>query len=115
MIPNGRRVFPGNQIPLSRFDPASVNVLKYLPNVGGDGRVQVPRRIGQDDNQVIVKVDNQLTQNNQVSVRYFFDHFTNDPTYTEGNLLSYRSPTLGSRQRIQNVVGSWQRTLTLRC
>ena len=26
--------------------------------------------------------------------------------------MSYRNPTLGSRQRIQNVVGSWQRTLT---
>ena len=25
-------------------------------------------------------------------MRYFFDHFTNDPTYTEGNLLSYRNP-----------------------
>jgi hypothetical protein len=74
--------------------------------------VRVPRRIGQNDNQVIFKVDNQLTDNNQLSVRYFFDHFTNDPTFEEGNLLTYRNPTLGSRQRIQNVVGSWQRTLT---
>ena len=104
--------FPGNQIPVSRFDPAAVKVLGFLPQVGGDGRFQIPRTIGQDDNQVIVKVDNQLTENNQLSVRYFFDHFTNDPTYTEGNLLSYRNPTLGSRQRIQNIVGSWQRTLT---
>ena len=28
------------------------------------------------------------------------------------NLLSYRGPTLGSRQRIQNVVATWQRTMT---
>jgi hypothetical protein len=110
--PVTRAPFPGNQIPVSRFDPASVNVMKFLPQVGGDGRVQIPRRIGTDDNQVIAKVDFQATENNQVSARYFFDHFTNDPTYTEGNLLSYRNPTLGSRQRIQNVVGSWQRTLT---
>ncbi|MBI3262013.1 MAG: hypothetical protein HYZ58_02555, partial [Acidobacteria bacterium] len=47
-----------------------------------------------------------------VSGRYFFDHFTNDPTYTEGNLLSYRNPTLGSRVRMQNVVGSWTRTMS---
>ena len=45
-------------------------------------------------------------------MRYFFDHFTNDPTYTEGNLLSYRNPTLQSRVRAQNVVGSWTRTLS---
>src|SRR5262249_32608425 len=37
--------FPNNQIPISRFDPASVNVLKYLPIPGPDGRLSVPRRI----------------------------------------------------------------------
>ena len=121
--PNGG-VFPNNQIPLSRFDPASLEVLKYLPVGPGNGvggLVQVPRRIGQDDNQVIAKVDMQVTENNQVSARYFFDHFTNDPTLSltgggpDGqavNLLSYRGPTLGSRQRIQNVVATWQRTMT---
>jgi hypothetical protein len=107
--------FPGNQIPVSRFDPASLNVLKFMPEVAGGSNgvlIQVPRRIGRADNQVVVKVDNQLTENDQVSARYFFDHFTNDPAFNEGNLLSYASGTLGSRQRIQNVVGQWQRTLT---
>jgi Carboxypeptidase regulatory-like domain len=104
--------FPGNQIPVSRFDRASLNVLKYLPAVTGDGRSQVPRLIGQDDNQAVGKVDQQLGQANQVSVRYFFDHFTNDPTYTEGNLLSYRNPTLQSRVRAQNVVGALTTTLS---
>jgi len=112
--PVTRVPFAGNQIPVSRFDPASVNVMKNMPNVpGGAGAlVQVPRRIGQNDNQLVAKVDSQLTDTDQVSARYFFDHFTNDPTFNEGNLLSYRNPTLGSRQRIQNIVGSWQRTMT---
>src|SRR6267143_1080545 len=104
--------FPGNQIPVARFDPAAVNVLKYIPAVGGDGLMQVPRLIGQDDNQVVVKVDQQLRQSDQISARYFIDHFTNDPTFTEGNLLSYRNPTLQSRVRAQNVVGSWTRTMS---
>jgi hypothetical protein len=112
--PVTRLPFPGNQIPVNRFDSASLEVMKYMPNVaGGNGaNVQVPRRIGRNDNQVIFKVDSQLSENNQLSVRYFFDHFTNDPTFNEGNLLTYRNPTLGSRQRIQNLVGTWQRTLT---
>ena len=121
--PNGG-FFPNNQIPLSRFDRRRSSVLKYLPvgpGNGAGGLVQVPRRIGQDDNQVIAKVDTQLNENNQVSARYFFDHFTNDPTLSltgggpdgqAANLLSYRGPTLGSRQRIQNIVGTWQRTMT---
>ncbi len=104
--------FANNTIPVSRFDPASVNVLKYLPVVAGDGRTQIPRRIGQDDNQIVVKVDQMVGQKNQVSGRYFFDNFTNDPTYTEGNLLSYRNPTLGASTRMQNGVGSWTRTIT---
>ena len=111
--PTTGQPFPNNQIPVARFDPASLNVLKYLPgDVTGDGRLQVPRLIGQDDNQVVVKIDSQLGRSNQFGVRYFFDHFTNDPTYTEGNLLTYRNPTLQSRVRAQNIVGSWTRTLS---
>jgi hypothetical protein len=106
------QAFPGNQIPVSRYDPASLNVLKFLPQLTGDGRSQVPRLIGQDDNQAVAKVDQQLGRSNQLSVRYFFDHFTNDPTYTEGNLLSYRNPTLQSRVRAQNIVGGWTTTLS---
>ena len=104
--------FLNNQIPVSRFDPAALNVLNYIPAVGGDGRVQVPRLIGQDDNQGVVKIDQQLGRSNQLNARYFIDHFTNDPTYTEGNLLTYRNPTLQSRVRAQNIVGGWTRTLS---
>jgi hypothetical protein len=104
--------FPGNQIPVSRFDPAAVNVLKFIPQVGGDGLMQVPRLIGQDDNQLVGKIDRQLARSSQIGVRYFLDHFTNDPTYTEGNLLSYRNPTLQSRVRAQNLVGSWTTTMS---
>jgi Carboxypeptidase regulatory-like domain len=112
MDPVTGQPFPGNQIPVDRFDPAAVNVLNYIPQVGGDGRMQVPRLIGQDDNQVVGKVDQQLGQSHQLGVRYFFNHFTNDPTFTEGNLLTYRNPTLQSRVRAQNVVASWKQTLS---
>ena len=35
--PVGGQPFPGNIIPASRFDPASVGMLKYLPRAGGNG------------------------------------------------------------------------------
>jgi hypothetical protein len=104
--------FPNNQIPVSRFDPASVNVLKYMPIPGSDGRISIPRAIGQQDNQVIMKVDHQLGTKDQLNVRYFFDNFHNDPTYTEGNLLSYSNPTLAAGTRMQNIVGGWTRTIS---
>ncbi len=104
--------FADNQIPVSRFDPAAVKVLNFLPMVGGDGKVQIPRPIGQHDNQFIAKVDQLLGDKNQISGRYFGDNFNNDPTFVEGNLLSYRNPTLQSHVRVQNVVGTWTRTIS---
>ena len=104
--------FPNNQIPVSRFDPASVNVLKYIPLPGQDGRISIPRAIGQQDNQLVMKADHQLGPKDQLNVRYFFDNFHNDPTYTEGNLLSYSNPTLAAGTRMQNIVGGWTRTIS---
>jgi Carboxypeptidase regulatory-like domain len=104
--------FPNNQIPVDRFDPASVNVLKYLPVPGADGRVSIPRRIGTQDDQFVVKVDHRLSGKDQLTVRYFLDPFHNDPTYTEGNLLSYSNPTLAATTRMQNLVGGWTRIMS---
>jgi hypothetical protein len=104
--------FPNNQIPVARFDPASVNVLKYMPLPGADGRILIPRRIGQQDDQMVIKADRTLGPKDQLSVRYFFDDFHNDPTYTEGNLLSYSNPTLAAGTRMQNIVGGWTRTIS---
>jgi len=104
--------FANNQIPLSRFDPATLKVLALLPVPGANGQVQTPRRIGQQDNQWVTKVDQLIGQKNQLSGRYFFEQFHNDPTYTQGDLLTYRNPTLQSHVRTQNLVGSWTRTIT---
>ena len=104
--------FPNNQIPVNRLDPASLNVLKYIPVGVGDGRISIPRRVGQADNQVVLKADQLVGEKDQLSVRYFFDQFHTDPTYTEGNLLTYRNPTLEASTRMQNIVGSHTRTFT---
>jgi hypothetical protein len=104
--------FSNNTIPLDRMDPASLKVLAQLPLIGGNGIVQIPRRIGQHDNQFVTKVDQLVGQKNQFSGRYFFENFSNDPTFTTGNLLTYSNPTLQSHVRTQNGVGSWTRTFT---
>src|SRR5205085_2984161 len=104
--------FANNTIPISRFDPASAKVLALLPVGVGNGVVAIPRRIGQHDNQWVSKVDQLIGEKNQVSGRYFFENFNNDPTFTEGNLLTYRNPTLQWHVRTQNLVGSWTRTLS---
>jgi hypothetical protein len=104
--------FPGNRIPVARFDPASVKVNTYIPAVGGDGFVVIPRPIQHQLDQGVVKVDHQFTTNDRVSGRYFIDHFQNAGTFDSSTLLSYRNPTLTSRVRSQSGVVTWTRTFT---
>src|SRR5688500_20230258 len=62
--------FPGNQIPVSRFDPAAVKLMSHFARVGGTGQHQVSRASAMDFNQVVLKADQQLTANDQSSGRY---------------------------------------------
>ena len=110
--PVTRLPFENNQIPVSRFDPAAVNVLKFIPEVGGDGRIVFGRNIAQELDQLVTKVDHQWTSRDRVSARYFIDHFDNGSIYNDGNLLTYRGGSNQSRVRTQNTVLSWTRTFS---
>jgi hypothetical protein len=104
--------FPGNQIPVSRFDPAAVKLMSYFARVGGTGQHQVSRASSMDFNQVVLKVDHQVTNNDQLSGRYFIDHFDNAAIMTPGDLLSYRTGSPKSRVRTQSGVYAWKKTLS---
>jgi hypothetical protein len=75
--------FPGNQIPLSRWDPAARNVIEQLypaPNTAGTrgatGQIinnyLINPVLDRKDNQVDSKVDHNLTANNRFFVRYSY-------------------------------------------
>ncbi len=104
--------FTNKQIPVTRFDPASVNVANRIPDVGGDGFMTIPRPLNQHQNQFVTRVDHMATENDRISGRYFIDHFENAGTYDPSNLLSYRGPTLASRVRNQNAMVGWQKTFS---
>ena len=104
--------FPGNQIPVSRFDPASVKLMSTFLSSAGTGQHQVSRASAMDFNQIVLKVDHQVTNNDQLSGRYFIDHFDNAAIITPGDLLSYRTGSPQSRVRSQSGVYSWKKTLT---
>jgi hypothetical protein len=111
--PQTGQPFPNNQIPVAMFDPASAKVLAILPRSdSADGRVTIPRGTGQLFNQFVLKVDQQLGDSNQVSVRYFIDDFNNESQFIPGNVLSYRGPSLESNPRSQSVATALKRTLS---
>lgn len=110
--PLTRQPFPGNQIPVSRFDPAAVKLMSYFAREGGTGQHAVSRASAMDFNQVVLKVDHQVTNNDQLSGRYFIDHFDNAAIMTPGDLLSYRTGSPKSRVRTQSGVYAWKKTLS---
>jgi len=105
--------FPNNQIPVAMFDPAAAKVLAQLPVPdNAEGRVTIPRNTDQDSNQLILKVDQQLGINDQVSVRYFMDDFNTASAFVTTNILSYRGPSLEATPRTNNIVAAWKKTLS---
>jgi hypothetical protein len=67
-------IFPGNQIPTSCFDPVAVSLLQYVPGAGGSSGtiVTVPKNRDRGD-QFQIRVDHSLTNNQKLSVYYYFD------------------------------------------
>jgi hypothetical protein len=94
--------FPNSQIPLSRFDPASINTLKYLPvSSASSGIVFYSSPVHQNFNDVIGRLDQVFSDKDHASVRYDWQLFTNKPVYTASNILSYAD---GSDIIAQNVL-----------
>ena len=69
--------FPGNLIPTSRFDPASVAFTKYLPVGVSSGLTYYALPTIQDFDEATVRVDHNISTKDHLSGRYFFDRFYN--------------------------------------
>ena len=70
--------FPNNQIPTSRFDPASVAFTKYLPIApSGSGLTYYTLPTIQDFDEATVRMDHAIGSNDHLSGRYFYDRFNN--------------------------------------
>ena len=110
--PDTGAAFPNNQIPLAMFDPAAAKVLAQLPIPdNAEGRVTIPRDTDQDSNQLVLKVDQQLGINDQLSVRYFMDDF-NTASRSCRATSSVTAVRASSDAAHQNIVDAWKRTLS---
>ncbi|MCI0623590.1 MAG: carboxypeptidase regulatory-like domain-containing protein, partial [Acidobacteria bacterium] len=103
--------FPGNQIPVSRFDPAAVKVASFIPAVAGTGFTQISKPVNHRYDQGITRIDHQLTAKDRLTGRYFIDDFQNAGSFDPSNLLSYRQ-VLAAQIRIQNSMVGWTRTIS---
>ena len=101
--------FPGNQIPVSRFDPAAARVLEFLPSTARpDGVVRYTTSTATSANQFLLRVDHNVGTKHRLMARYYFDELTNDPRTSDLSILSVRH---GSTWRSQSALA--QHTWTI--
>jgi hypothetical protein len=67
-------IFPNEKIPTACFDPVAVSLLQGVPGVGGSASrvLTVPKNRDRGD-QFQIRVDHSLTNNQKISVYYYFD------------------------------------------
>jgi hypothetical protein len=95
------QVFPGNLIPSSRLDPATLGMMKLLPAEGGNGKIVYSKPIIQNFDEVVGRGDYVLSGKDRLMGRFFWDRYIGMPVYDSSNLLTYTS---GSTTPSQNVV-----------
>src|SRR5579884_2904319 len=94
--------FAGNQIPVSKFDPASVKLLQYLPaatNVCGQVTYGIPANT--DEYQPIGRVDWNISSKHSFFARYFLDDYELSATFDPHNALVTQNP--GNSERAQSI------------
>ena len=102
---NNNLPFAGNQIPASRLSSVSQYLLKYLPLPNGAG--QEINYLGPSqrwaDDQFMIKGD-YIKGKNQISLRYFFTNFNQQPLTNKADLLQVDGN--GNQVRVQNIRGN---------
>lgn len=68
--------FPGNVIPSGRINPLATKLLAFYPAANRpNGTFQAKPRTDQNDDQVLVRIDHNLTSKDHLMGRYFYDKF----------------------------------------
>ena len=80
--------FPNNYINPSRFDPAALNVLKFLPSPSASGLVFYPNPLQQNYDDIVLRLDQKLSENDHLDFRYFSDDYEKPATFSGNDLLT---------------------------
>jgi hypothetical protein len=81
--------FAGNFINPTRFNAASLALLKYLPAADSSGTVLFKKPQAMDFGEYTGRVDYTIGPKDRATIRYFLDRFHNNPVLNLKNLLTY--------------------------
>jgi len=99
--PQTGKPFPNKQIPVSRYSPQALNVLKYIP-VSNDpcGKILYSIPNNSNENQYFGRVDWTLSQKHSVFGRYFYTGYNNPGVFNNNLLLTTRTGLVDSVQSL---------------
>lgn len=94
----------------SATDPAVIQLLTHIPlgaPIAGNpnlNRATFFRPDQQDFREITIRGDHSFSQKDQLTFRYFYDHFTRNAVFDPANFLIYSD---GSTIKSQNFLGHW--------
>jgi hypothetical protein len=92
--PTTGQAFPNNQLPTSRFDPASLAMLKYLPpTAAANGFATYSTPVIQNFDEFIVRTDYSISTNDRLSYRFNKSYYNQPGIFANNNLLTYADYT----------------------
>ncbi|MDQ1472059.1 MAG: hypothetical protein QOJ99_3539 [Bryobacterales bacterium] len=92
--PTTNQVFANNQIPVSRFDPAALAMVKYLPAASlPNGYSIYSAPVIQDFNEFIVRTDYSISVNDRLNYRFNKSYYMQPGILANNNLLTYADQT----------------------
>ncbi len=101
---NGGAPFPNNQIPVSRFNPASLKLVGYLPGnliQNPCGKVTYGIKANSNEYQYIGRIDYAISAKQNFFARYFDADYVLPPNWSSTNILVTDSP--GNAERAQTI------------
>jgi len=91
--PLTKKAFPGNKIDVTRFDPAAVKLVSFLPAAATPcGQVTYGIPQAQDEDQIIGKVDYVRSEKHSLFGRYFVADYRSPAFWNPNNILWTASP-----------------------
>ncbi|MFN7933946.1 MAG: carboxypeptidase regulatory-like domain-containing protein [Bryobacteraceae bacterium] len=95
--PGTNQPLPGNIIPASQLDPASLNFLKLIPVAQTPDNFFRYATIDQsNDSQILARVDHYTTDRHRLSFRYFYDRLKLPAIVDKANVLTAYNQQSGS-------------------
>ena len=99
--PQSGAPFPGNIIPVNRFDPAALGVEKFLPKPAGTGLVFYQGRVVQNLNETVERFDHSFSSADRITFRATWNQFENQSVFDPQNILTISG---GSNITAQNYL-----------